>query len=175
MELWHTFVCLPLHGLCKCCRWPGYWCWCYWDVGHFHYVPGPPACSGCRGPQAQSLEVRRQVAAVPDAQLPWPRRFSGQEAGVLYKLPDQCCQAPWGCRLSPQPVQGHRHHLHCLRLHFLYMSYPPAFRCIDPRNCPETWCAEQRHLFLSYGCFTDYISKGKETEIISFHSDAGHH
>ena len=71
------------------------------------------------GPQTQSWWMRRQVAGVPDAQLPWPRRFSGQETGVLYKLPDQCWQAPWGCRLRPQPVQGHRHHLHCLRLRFL--------------------------------------------------------
>ena len=90
------------------------------------------------GPQTQSWWMRRQVAGVPDAQLPWPRRFSGQETGVLSKLPDQCWQAPWGCRLRPQPVQGHRHHLHCLRLRFLYVSYPPAFRCTDPRNSPET-------------------------------------
>lgn len=54
---------------------------------------GAPASPGW-APQAQSWRVRRQVAGVPDAQFPWPRRFSGQEAGVLYKLPDQCGQAP---------------------------------------------------------------------------------
>ena len=77
------------------------------------------------------------MAGVPDAQLLWPRRFSGQEAGVLYKLPDQSCQAPWGHGLSSQPDQDHRYHLHCLRLCFLYVSCPPAFRCTDPRNSPE--------------------------------------
>ena len=99
---------------------------------------GASCMSRACGPQAQSWGVRRQVAGVPDAQLPWLRRFSGQEAGELHKLPDQCCQAPWGCGLSPQPVQDHRHHLHYLRLRFLYMPYPPAFRCTDPRNSSET-------------------------------------
>ena len=103
---------------------------------------GASCISRVWGPQAQSWGVRRQVAGVPDAQLPWPKCFSGQEAGVLYKLPDQCCQAPRECGLSPQPVQDHRQviqdHLLCLRLLFLHVPYTPAFRCTDPRNSPET-------------------------------------
>ena len=98
---------------------------------------GASCMSRVWGPQTESWWMRRQAAGVPDAQLPWPRPFSGQEAEFLCKLPDQCCQAPRGCGLSPQPVQGHRHHLHCLRLRFLYVSCLPAFRCTDPRNSPE--------------------------------------
>lgn len=158
-------VCLYLRGLCRCCRWPGYCCWCYWDVRHFHHIPGPYPEVITRIPQAQSWGgIRRQVAGVPDAQLPWPKRFSGQEAGVLYKLPDQCCQAPGDAGWAPSQsrITGR-----WSRITFSVSgsafstcpTHPPSDAQIKELSRDLTCWAEAS--LLSYGYFTDYILKGK--------------
>ena len=151
----------------------GYCCWCYWDVGHFHHVRGLLRVQGVGstgtilgGEEACGWSPWRPVSMAQAFQ--WPGGWSPTQAawpvlpGSLgmraepaaspgSQEPPSLSQAPLSLRVLPTCLQMHR----------------------SEELSRDLMCWAEAS-FLSYGCFTDYISKGKETEIISFHSDAGH-
>ena len=151
-----------------------YCCWCYWDVGHFHHIRGLLRVQGVGstgpilgGEEACGWSPWHPVSMAQAFQ--WPGGWSPIQAAwpVLpgspgmraeptaspgSQAPPSLSQAPLSLRVLPTCLQMHR----------------------SEELSRDLMCWAEVSL-LSYGCFTDYISKGKETEIISRHSDTGHH
>lgn len=180
VALWHTFVCLYLRGLCRCCRWPGYCCWCHGcaslppSVGLLHIQQGVGSSCGA----AQSWGIRGRLG-VPDAQLPWPKGQWSGRLGVHTSCLTSAASSS-GMRAEPPASPGSQagviqdwNSSLCLRPAFSTCpTHPPSDAQIQGTlQRPDVL---SRGIFVELWYFTDYILKGKETEIISFHSDAGH-